>query len=62
MRNKVYFLVPTILVIFLFQGYVFPQDAFNLRSITAGVNIAQENYLEVLEKAKAFLDKGKDYL
>jgi len=49
-----------ILIISLFAGSAFSQDAFNLRTITAGVNVTQENYLEVLEKTKAFLVKARD--
>lgn len=49
-----------ILIISLFAGSAFSQEAFNLRTITAGVSITQENYLEVLEKTKAFLEKARD--
>ena len=40
----------------------FAQDAFNLRSITAGINMTRENYSQVLEKTKSFLEKGRDIL
>jgi uncharacterized protein (UPF0210 family) len=49
-----------ILIISLLASSAFSQDAFNLRTITAGVNVTQENYLKVLEKTKAFLVRARD--
>jgi uncharacterized protein (UPF0210 family) len=49
-------------VILLLAHFAFSQDAFYLRTITAGVNVTPKNYLEVLEKTRAFLERGKDIL
>ena len=62
MKNRTNFCFLVILVTLLLANNSLSQDAFNLRSITAGVNITQENYLEVLEKTKAFLEKGRAVL
>jgi len=62
MKNRINFCFLVVLVTLLSVNISFSQDAFNLRSITAGVNITQENYLEVLEKTKAFLDRGRAIL
>jgi uncharacterized protein (UPF0210 family) len=51
-----------VLIILLLAHFSFSQDAFYLRTITAGVNITPENCLEVLEKTKAFLERGKGIL
>lgn len=57
---NVYILI--ILIVLFLVNSAFSQGAFNLRSITAGINIAQENYFEVLEQTKAFLKRGRDIL
>ncbi len=62
MKNRIRICFLIISVSFLLMISTFAQDAFNLRSITAGVNITRENYLQVLEKTKTFLDKGRDIL
>jgi len=62
MNRKINLCSLIILIISVFAHSAFSQDAFNLRTITAGINITQENYLEVLEKTKAFLERGKDIL
>jgi len=49
-----------ILIISLLAGSAFSQNAFYLRTITAGVSITPENYLEVLERTKAFLDRARE--
>lgn len=59
-RIRICFLIAS--VSFLLVINAFAQDAFNLRSITAGINITQENYRQVLEKTKSFLEKGRDIL
>lgn len=62
MKNRTNFYLLLILIILFLVHSAFSQDAFNLRSITAGINITQENYLEVLEQTKAFLDRGRNIL
>ncbi len=50
----------TVLFVLLIINSVFSQDAFNLRTITAGITITPENYLEVLEEARDFLAEARD--
>jgi uncharacterized protein (UPF0210 family) len=57
-RANLYFSI--VLVISLLASFSFTQDAFNLRTITAGVCITPENYLEVLGETKAFLARARD--
>jgi uncharacterized protein (UPF0210 family) len=51
-----------IFICFLSIITAFAQGEFNLRSITAGININQEDYRQVLEKTRSFLEKGRDIL
>jgi len=60
MNRKVNLCSLIILIISLLVSSAFSQDAFNLRTITAGVSVTQENYLEVLKKTKTFLVKARD--
>jgi uncharacterized protein (UPF0210 family) len=61
-KNKIYICALILLAVLFLLNSAFPQDAFDLRAITAGINITQENYLEVLEKTKNFLEKGRKIL
>ena len=60
MNRKVNLCFSIGLVILLLVSSAFSQDEFNLRTITAGITITQENYLEALERARDFLQKGRD--
>lgn len=51
-----------ILISLILMDNALAQDAFKIRSITAGININQEDYRQVLEKTKSFLEKGRDIL
>ncbi|KPK78600.1 MAG: hypothetical protein AMJ89_01080 [candidate division Zixibacteria bacterium SM23_73] len=62
MKNRIRICFLIISVSFLLMISTFAQDAFNLRSVTAGINITQENFRLVLKKTKTFLDKGRDIL
>ncbi|MGD8536013.1 MAG: hypothetical protein PVF66_09215, partial [Candidatus Aminicenantes bacterium] len=60
MNRRVNLCFSIVLVISLLASFSFTQDAFNLRTITAGVCITPENYLEVLGETKAFLARARD--
>jgi uncharacterized protein (UPF0210 family) len=60
MKRKANLCFLIVLVISLLTSSAFSQNAFNLRTVTAGINITPENYLEVLEETKAFLEKARD--
>lgn len=62
MKNRIRICFLIISVSFLLMISTFAQDAFNIRSLAAGINITQENFRLVLEKTKTFLDKGRDIL
>ncbi|RKY84549.1 hypothetical protein DRQ09_08510 [candidate division KSB1 bacterium] len=51
-----------IIILFFISNNAFSQQAFNLRSITAGININKENYSKVLNETAVFLKKGRDIL
>jgi len=59
MKRNLTLCLPIIILVLLPVNTAFSQEAFNIRSITAGITITQENYLEVLETTKEFLERGR---
>jgi uncharacterized protein (UPF0210 family) len=49
----------TALLVLLLIKIAFSQDEFNIRTITAGITITQENYLEILEETRDFLAEAR---
>lgn len=65
-QNVLSIVILSILLVVFLNTVVFAQEpihtAFKLRTITAGVNVTVDNYREVLEETKVFLEKAKDIM